>query len=56
MNDPKYPVGIVGGGAWGTALASVMAQIHPDVLLWAREDQVVADINSQHENSMFGLH
>lgn len=53
MNDPKYPVGIVGGGAWGTALASVMAQIHPDVLLWAREDQVVADINSQHENSLY---
>ena len=28
MTNPRYPVGVVGGGAWGTALAAVMAQIH----------------------------
>lgn len=48
-----YPVGIVGGGAWGTALAAVMAQIHENVLIWAREDEVVAGINTVHENQLF---
>ena len=53
MNDPKYPIGIIGGGAWGTALASVMAQIHPQVLIWAREEDVVTAINETRENSVF---
>jgi len=48
-----YPVGIIGGGAWGTALAAVMAQIHNRVLLWAREEDVVNSINAQHENCVF---
>jgi len=48
-----YPVGIIGGGAWGTALAAVMTQIHNKVLLWAREDDVVSSINAQHENRAF---
>ncbi len=53
MSESLYPVGIVGGGAWGTALASVMAQIHPEVLIWARESDVVTAINETHENSLF---
>lgn len=53
MSNPAYPVGIVGGGAWGTALAAVMAQIHDDVLLWAREEEVVSGINDAHENAAF---
>lgn len=53
MRSPKYPVGVIGGGAWGTALASVMASVHDDVLLWAREDEVVSSINEAHENSIF---
>lgn len=53
MSDAKYPVGIIGGGAWGTALASVMASVHDDVLLWAREEEVVSSINEAHENSIF---
>lgn len=48
-----YPVGIIGGGAWGTALAAVMGQSHTRALLWAREDDVVASINAQHENRTF---
>jgi glycerol-3-phosphate dehydrogenase (NAD(P)+) len=48
-----YPVGIIGGGAWGTALAAVMAQIHENVLIWAREDDVVSGINAGHENQLF---
>jgi glycerol-3-phosphate dehydrogenase (NAD(P)+) len=53
MNDPRYPIGIIGGGAWGTALGSVMAQIHPQVLIWAREEDVVKAINETRENSLF---
>ena len=49
----NYPVGIVGGGAWGTALAAVMAQIHDNVLIWAREDGVVSGINADHENTTY---
>lgn len=47
------PVGIIGAGAWGTALSAVMAQVHDDVLIWAREGEVVESINSTHENSLF---
>lgn len=53
MNQTPYPVGIIGGGAWGTALAAVMAQIHDRVLIWAREEEAVQSINNQHENSLF---
>ncbi len=53
MTSSRYPVGVVGGGAWGTALAAVMAQIHDDVLIWAREDDVVASINDACENTAF---
>ena len=53
MSTVQYPVGIVGGGAWGTALAAVTAQIHDKVLIWAREEEVVASINNAHENKAF---
>lgn len=45
-------IGVVGGGAWGTALAQVAARGGP-VTLWAREAEVVASINSARENSIF---
>ncbi|MGB5077126.1 MAG: NAD(P)H-dependent glycerol-3-phosphate dehydrogenase [Sphingorhabdus sp.] len=53
MSMAHYPVGVIGGGAWGTALAAVLAQIHSEVLIWAREDEVVHAINETHENSVF---
>jgi glycerol-3-phosphate dehydrogenase (NAD(P)+) len=46
-------VGIVGGGAWGTALAQSLALSGRDVVLWAREPEVVADINGAHANAAF---
>ena len=46
-------IGIIGGGAWGTALAQVAATGGRETLLWAREPDVVARINSNHENSVF---
>lgn len=46
-------IGVIGGGAWGTALAQVYARAGHDVLLWAREADVVASINASHENTLF---
>jgi glycerol-3-phosphate dehydrogenase (NAD(P)+) len=46
-------LGVVGGGAWGTALAQVAAAEGEEVLLWAREPEVVGAINSRHENNVF---
>lgn len=46
-------IGVVGAGAWGTALANVAAAGGEDVLLWALEAEAVATINSQRENSLF---
>ncbi|MEO7240333.1 MAG: NAD(P)H-dependent glycerol-3-phosphate dehydrogenase [Sphingomicrobium sp.] len=46
------PIGVVGGGAWGTALAQVAAKGGP-VLLWAREPEVVESINAAQENTTF---
>ena len=46
-------IGVVGGGAWGTALAQVAASGGRDVLLWAREPEVVEAVNSRHENAIF---
>jgi glycerol-3-phosphate dehydrogenase (NAD(P)+) len=45
--------GVIGGGAWGTALAQVCARAGLGVTLWAREAEVVAEINDARCNSMF---
>ena len=46
-------IGVIGGGAWGTALAQVAAAKDHDTLLWAREPEVVAAINETQENRLF---
>jgi glycerol-3-phosphate dehydrogenase (NAD(P)+) len=43
-------VGVIGAGAWGTALAHLMATKGNDVVIWAYEPEVVLEINQQHEN------
>jgi glycerol-3-phosphate dehydrogenase (NAD(P)+) len=45
--------GVIGGGAWGTALAQVCARAGLETILWAREADVVASINASHENTSF---
>jgi glycerol-3-phosphate dehydrogenase (NAD(P)+) len=45
-------IGVIGGGAWGTALAQVIAETE-HVLLWAREADVVSQINKGRENRDF---
>lgn len=51
MNIQK--LGIAGGGAWGTALATIARRAGRDVLIWAREQETVASINDNHCNAMF---
>ena len=46
-------LGVVGGGAWGTALAQVAAAGGRETLLWALEPEVIEGINSAHENTVF---
>jgi glycerol-3-phosphate dehydrogenase (NAD(P)+) len=46
-------IGVVGGGAWGTALAQVAAAQGEPVTLWAREPEVVEAVNATHENPLF---
>ena len=46
-------VGVVGGGAWGTALAQSLASDGSKVLLWAREPELVEEINMRRTNSLF---
>jgi glycerol-3-phosphate dehydrogenase (NAD(P)+) len=46
-------IGVIGGGAWGTALAQVAARGDRDVMIWAREPDVVASVNQAHENRLF---
>ena len=46
-------IAIVGGGAWGTALAQVASANGRETLLWALEPDVVEAVNHRHENSIF---
>jgi len=46
-------LGIIGGGAWGTALAQVAATGDRETLIWALEPEVVEAINERHENPVF---
>jgi glycerol-3-phosphate dehydrogenase (NAD(P)+) len=43
----------VGAGAWGTALADLLARNGERVTLWAYEPDVVESINARHENARF---
>jgi glycerol-3-phosphate dehydrogenase (NAD(P)+) len=51
-------IGIIGAGAWGTALAQTLAGQslaggERRVVMWAREPEVVAAINDRHENTVY---
>jgi len=44
---------VVGGGAWGTALAAHCARAGLFVRLWVREPEVAASVNEVHENTLY---
>lgn len=41
---------VIGAGAWGTALADLLASNGHETLIWAYESDVAASINECHEN------
>ncbi len=45
-------VTVLGGGSWGTTVASMVARKH-DTLVWARNAEVVAEINLEHRNTAY---
>jgi len=44
---------VIGGGAWGTALAQVAASGGRDTMIWAMEPEVVEAVNRHRENPLF---
>jgi glycerol-3-phosphate dehydrogenase (NAD(P)+) len=54
VSAPSLPrIGVIGAGAWGTALADLLSRKGLEVTIWAREPEVVAGINRDHENGVF---
>ncbi len=46
-------IGIIGAGAWGTALGQLCAEKGCETTIWAREPEVAEAINTAHENTVF---
>src|SRR5690606_9177614 len=46
-------LGVIGAGAWGTALAQMLASDGNAVLLWAREPELVDEINASRRNGLY---
>ncbi|MGV6807824.1 MAG: NAD(P)H-dependent glycerol-3-phosphate dehydrogenase [bacterium] len=45
-------VGVLGGGSWGTTVASLVSR-NAEVELWARSDETVGEINTSHTNRKY---
>ena len=51
MAEARYRrIGVIGGGAWGTALALAALRAGREALLWAREPAAVESVNGAREN------
>ena len=48
----NYKVGVIGAGAWGTALANIISK-KEKVILWAKEKSVCDNINKLSENKRY---
>jgi glycerol-3-phosphate dehydrogenase (NAD(P)+) len=53
ITKPYSKIGVIGAGSWGTALAFAAAQAGRSVTLWAREPDVIQQIQASGENRMF---
>ena len=50
--EKKLRIGLLGGGSWGTTVASLTARNSP-TLMWARDAKSVEDINRHHRNEKY---
>ncbi len=46
-------IGVIGAGAWGTALALAARRAGREVVLWARDPELAAEIETRHENPRY---
>ena len=53
MTQAFKTFGVIGGGAWGTAIAQMLCRDGQDVTLWCLEAEVADAINTAHENTVF---
>ncbi len=53
MDGSLGTAAVMGAGAWGTALAKVLADAGSEVRLWARRPDVEHEVNSVHTNSRY---
>lgn len=53
MTKTYQNIGVIGAGAWGTALAQTLAVAGRDVALWGFEKDCVNAINTKHENTLY---
>lgn len=55
LNTPKDSqtrIAVIGGGSWGTTLASLVSR-NAQVTLWARDEAVVNEINTAHTHERY---
>ena len=54
MSDSKQQsnIAVIGGGSWGTTLASLLCR-NAKVTLWARDTAVVDEINQTHRHTRY---
>ncbi len=50
---PLHTIGIIGSGAWGTALAQAMHGTGKNVIMFGRNKEVIDEINAHHRNSCY---
>lgn len=48
----KLRIGLIGGGSWGTTVASLVARNSPTTM-WARSEETVQEINQHHRNEKY---
>src|SRR5262245_22900641 len=53
MTGEREKVAVLGGGAWGTALAKVLADKGNAVSVYCRSQTICQEINEQHTNTVF---
>jgi glycerol-3-phosphate dehydrogenase (NAD(P)+) len=53
MHGTGSKAAVLGAGAWGTALAKVLADKGDDVWIWARRAELTTPINEGHENTRY---
>lgn len=53
MSSPATRIGVVGGGAWGTALANAAAAAGHDVVLWLRDGATAERLERTRENARY---